>query len=144
MKPDSQVFRVVRWQVQVAAALALGCVAALAVLDFEQVGAVEIAAYSVLTAFAVAVLAHTLTTRVAIQADGLLIVANFRRRLLRRTAIETVECERGSGVSVRLVGGAWVKLPETGHSNDIRTDAIMAWLKGTCAASSSARRGADA
>jgi hypothetical protein len=49
--------------------------------------------------------------------------------------------ERGSGVSVRLVDGDWLKLPETGHDSQVRANAIRAWLKRP--APGRARRRAD-
>ncbi len=129
VQPDIQVLRIVRWQIVFAGAFALLCGAALALVVGRGSGVLAMAGCALLTIGALAAFAHAITTRIALRPEGLEIVHNFRRRLLPREAIETVRWERGSGVALKLVGGDWVKLPETGHENQHRAEKIRAWLK---------------
>ncbi len=141
MKGETKVFRILLWQIVVAGAFSLGSLVTLGVLILGDRSAIAIAVCALVSAGALAAFAHAATTRIALEADGLEIVANFRRRFLPRESIETVVWERGSGVSVRLVGGDWLKLPETGHDSQVRANAIRAWLKRP--APGRARRRAD-
>lgn len=127
--PDIQVLRIVRWQIVFAGVFALLCGAALALVVGRESGALAVAGCALLTIGALAAFAHALTTRIALRPEGLEIVHNFRRRFLPRDEIETVRWERGSGVALKLVGGDWLKLPETGHENQHRAEKIRAWLK---------------
>jgi hypothetical protein len=140
VEPETKVFRVVGWQIAMAGAFAFGGVVTLGALLRDEAGGVAIAVCSLVTLITMAALAHALTTRIALKEDGLVVVANFRRRFLPRAMIETVAWERGSGVSVKLVGGGWLKLPETGHDSQVRANTIRAWLKRTPAVASRGRR----
>lgn len=51
-------------------------------------------------------------------------------RTIERQSIESVGWEAGVGVSMKLVDGAWVKLPYLGNSQGC-TNTIRAWLKAT-------------
>lgn len=68
---------------------------------------------------------------VTIDAENLTFVNNFRRRVISRIKIESVRWESGAGVSLKLVDGQWVKLPEVGSSSKGLTNSIRAWLKRT-------------
>jgi hypothetical protein len=144
VKRDTKMFRTVRWQIAAAGAFCLGCLVALGVAISRHGGSIAIAVCSVLTLAALAAFAHALTTRIALKAHGLEVVANFRRRFLPREIVETVTWEHGGGVSVKLVDGTWLKLPETGHNSHVRAESIRVWLKQTRAGTSSARRRSDA
>lgn len=93
-----------------------------------------VSAYSVglglLAVFLVVGLADALVTRVEFNDEGLIRVANFRRRFVRRAEIENVTWEGGTGVAIRLTDGSWVRLPDVGNSQ-ARANSIRAWIKRT-------------
>lgn len=73
----------------------------------------------------------TAQRRLELTSDGVLFVANFRRRFIPRTEIESVTWAKGSGVSLRLTDGTWAHLPELGYGSLALTNTIRAWLKRT-------------
>ncbi|MDH3423118.1 MAG: PH domain-containing protein [Gemmatimonadota bacterium] len=75
-------------------------------------------------------LTDALTTRVELNDQGLIRVANFRRRFVPRAQIESVTWEGGTGVAIRLTDGSWVRLPDVGNSQ-ARANSIRAWIKRT-------------
>lgn len=133
----SAVLRVVGWQIAFAAALSLGGAAGFFYYLLRGSSALPIAGWALLFAGALVAFAHTWTTRIVLRQDDLLVVHNFRRRLLARERIDSVRSERGSGVTIRMVDGECVRLPETGHDNPCRADRIRSWLKAPRPAGSS-------
>jgi hypothetical protein len=132
------------WQIALAGLVWLGSVV---LFIFVMRGGASVAGIAGAALFALlttAAFAAALTTRVALRSDGLEIVAFLRRRFLPRGSIETATWEGKSGVSVKLVGGGAVKLPETGHDSQPRANAIRAWLQQGRRAAGSAHRRADA
>lgn len=77
---------------------------------------------------AIAGMADTLTTSVRLYADSLVIMSNFRRRMIPRSELEHVTWEGGVGASLRMKSGRWVKLPDVGNSQSV-TNSIRAWIK---------------
>ena len=75
-------------------------------------------------------LAEALMTRVELNDEGLIRVANFRRRFVPRAQIDNVTWEAGTGVAIRLTDGSWVRLPDVGNSQ-ARANSIRAWIKRT-------------
>lgn len=75
-------------------------------------------------------LADALVTRVEVDEEGLTRVAGFRRQEIPRTDIDRVTWESGTGVSVHLTNGSWVKLPDVGNSQ-ARANSLRSWLKRT-------------
>jgi len=70
----------------------------------------------------------SVTTRVTLDPGALVIVSTFRRRTIARREIDSVTWESGVGVSVKLIDGAWVRLPDVGNSQS-RANSIRAWLR---------------
>ena len=58
--------------------------------------------------------------------DALIVVSNFRERVVPRTEIESVTWEAGCGVSLKMNDGKWVKLPDYGHNAQGMTNSIRA------------------
>ena len=143
-KPGTVVFRMLRWQIAIAGLVWLGSVVIFILVIRGESGGAGVAGAALFALLATAAFAATLTTRVALKADGLEIVAYFRRRFLPRESIETATWEGRSGVSVRLFGGGSVKLPETGHDSQPRANAIRAWLQQGRRTAGNARHRADA
>ncbi|MDH3208533.1 MAG: PH domain-containing protein, partial [Gemmatimonadota bacterium] len=75
-------------------------------------------------------LTDALTTRVELNDEGLIRVANFRSRFVPRAQIESVSWEGGTGVAIRLTNGSWVRLPDVGNSQ-ARANSIRGWIKRT-------------
>lgn len=50
------------------------------------------------------------------------------RKQYARSDVEGVNWEKGAGVSLRLSGGGWAKLPDLGHSSQAVAGAVRAWL----------------
>ena len=67
-------------------------------------------------------------TRVTLSGEEIIIVRGFRRQRLFRGHIDYVTWEKGSGVSLRLDDGMWVRLPDVGDSRG-RAAAIRAWVE---------------
>lgn len=70
-----------------------------------------------------------LTTRIVLKAEGMEVVSHFRRRFIPRADINSVTWERGSGVSLALTSGKWMRLPEIGRNSQAQVNSIRAWLK---------------
>lgn len=138
------VFRMLPRQIALAGLVWLGSVVLLGLAIRGGSGGAAVAGAALLALLASAAFGATLTTRVALEADGIEIVAYFRRRFLPRENIETATWEGSGGVSVELVGGGVVTLPETGHDNQPRAHAIRAWLQQGRRTAGGARRRAGA
>jgi hypothetical protein len=69
--------------------------------------------------------------RIRLDDDGLYFVSNFRGKRIARTDIDSVTWAQGAGVSIKLVDGKWVHLPEVGNGSQALTNVIRAWLKRT-------------
>ena len=83
-----------------------------------------------LTLICALALADVFTTRIVLEADALVSVETFRRRVVPKADIESATWESGCGVSIKLKNGAWVKLPSVTKPNaQGQTNALRAWLK---------------
>jgi len=69
--------------------------------------------------------------RIELTEDGLLFVINFRQRFVPRADIDSVTWEKGAGVSLKLVNGQWLRLPDVGHGSQSLANSIRAWLRRT-------------
>lgn len=69
-----------------------------------------------------------LFTRVELHEDRIVIVTNFRKRILQREEVNSVTWAAGSGVTIMLAGGQSLQLPDVGNSQS-RANSIRAWLK---------------
>jgi hypothetical protein len=78
-----------------------------------------------------AAIAEVATRRLVLSPAGVSLVSNFRRRVVPRADIESVTWEKGSGVSLKLMNGRWVALPEVGGGNQALTNSIRAWIRRT-------------
>jgi hypothetical protein len=81
--------------------------------------------------FLAAGFADALTTRIELGSDALLMVTNFRKRLVPRDDIAFVTWEGGSGVALKLRSGDQIKLPDVGNSQS-RTNSIRSWTTRKC------------
>jgi hypothetical protein len=68
-------------------------------------------------------------SRIVLWGDALETRGLFFRRQYQASTIRGVKWEGGSGVSVELVQGGWVKLPELGYNSQSLTNTLRAWLK---------------
>jgi len=130
MSKPVKIFRTPRW-VTVLLGVITGAAAVGFVLAFRQQGlslvAVGLAVFAALAGIG---LLEAILTCVELGGDSLTFVTQFRRRRIPRADIDSVTWESGCGVSIKLVTGAWVTLPDTGNSQ-ARTNSIRAWLKRT-------------
>lgn len=86
------------------------------------------------TAACVAGLFELAGRRVTVDTDRLTLVSNFRRRVIPRSAIESVSWAAGASAALKLVDGRWVPLPEVGPpTNQGLANSVRAWLKRTAA-----------
>jgi hypothetical protein len=127
MEKVTQEFRTPRWLRLVLGGATVGATAGIAV--WVYLNGTERAWLGVagLLALIVATL-DSATTRVTLGRSAIVIVSNFRRRDLPRHEIDSVTWEAGVGVSLKLKGGAWVKLPDVGNSQS-RANSIRAWIR---------------
>ena len=125
---QAMVFRTPQWLrafVGVAFVLLFGGFVLAAVRDGPTYSTAGLGLFAVLFA---AGFADAMTTRVEIGGDALVVVTNFRRRVVPRAEIISVTWEGGSGVALKLASGAHIGLPDVGNSQS-RTNSIRAWLK---------------
>ncbi len=52
----------------------------------------------------------------------------FRKTSVNKRAIERVKWEKGSGVSLRLISGEWVKIPNMGHNSQGLANSLRSWI----------------
>lgn len=83
------------------------------------------------SAFLVLAAVELKVQRVTVDPDKLTYVRYFRRRVIPRPEIDSVTWAKGSGVSLKLVDGRWVRLPEVGPSSQGLVNGVRAWLKRT-------------
>ncbi len=69
--------------------------------------------------------------RVELLENELLIASGWRWRRYQRSIVDHATWSAGSGVSIRLKDGSWVKLPELGYDSQSLTNSIRAWLRRT-------------
>jgi len=122
-----QEFRTPRWlQLFLAAAAAGAGAAAVVWVYFYGTGRawLPIAALLMLTAAAM----ESATTCVTLGRRTIVILQNFRRTEILREDIDSVTWAAGTGVSLKLKSGAWVKLPDVGNSQS-RANSIRAWIR---------------
>ncbi len=74
-------------------------------------------------------LIDSLLLRISLMPEGIEIYSGFRRRFLPRAEILDLTWEGGSGVTLKLADGRWLKLPETGHNSQALTNRLRAWLQ---------------
>jgi hypothetical protein len=83
------------------------------------------------SAFAILAVIELTQRRIELGEDRLTFFANFRRRSIPRADIDSVTWAKGGGVSLKLVDGTWVHLPEVGSGSQGLTNSIRAWLRRT-------------
>jgi len=136
----SKVFRTPRWLVWlvgvtfVASAVATGLALRLQGASLLGVGLGAFCLFALIGLF------DALLTRVELHEDAVVVVRSFRRRTIPRAEIERVTWAWGGPVSLLLVDGSRVHLPDTGNSQS-RTNTIRAWLQRTAGASEPADDG---
>jgi hypothetical protein len=86
---------------------------------------------SLLVAVAIGGIVETARKLVRLDDDGLYFVGNFRGASIKRSDIESVAWGGGSDVSLTLVDGRHVPLPEVGAGSQALANSIRAWLKRT-------------
>jgi Bacterial PH domain len=69
--------------------------------------------------------------RVTLTPDGLELVSNLRTRFVPRSEIASVTWAKGEGVSLKLVAGTWLHLPEVGPGSQAMVNSVRAWLNRT-------------
>jgi hypothetical protein len=74
--------------------------------------------------------------RVILTPSGMELVANLRRQFVPRSEIASVTWAKGSGVSLKLVAGTWLRLPEVGPGSQGLANSVRAWLNRTTASPS--------
>ena len=66
--------------------------------------------------------------RIELRDDDIRVVTLFGRKIYPRTTVIDARWEKGAPVSLKLVDGAWARLPATGHASTKVAGAIRAWL----------------
>jgi hypothetical protein len=85
--------------------------------------------------FAVFGLLELAGRRVTLTPHGVELVSNLRTRFVPRSEIASVTWAKGGGVSLRLVAGTWLRLPEVGTGNQALANSVRAWLNRTTSTS---------
>jgi hypothetical protein len=86
---------------------------------------------TVMMIVAVLGVADVASRRLCLTSTGIDYVANFRSRSIPRSEIHSVTWAKGCGVSLKLINGGWVHLPDVGHNSQSLTNSIRAWLNRT-------------
>lgn len=71
------------------------------------------------------------TDGIDLEPHKLVIRKNFRRTEIEQSVIDEAKWEKGSGVSLRLSDGRWVKMPEVGRNSQSLCNSLRAWIKAT-------------
>jgi hypothetical protein len=74
-------------------------------------------------------LAEAAISRIVLGAHALEVQSLRSRGRYPASEIRSVNWEGGSGVSLQLATGRWVKLPELGRNSQSVANAVRAWLK---------------
>jgi hypothetical protein len=82
-----------------------------------------------LVPFAFAGLADTLTSRIELHADSLVVVQNLRRREYPRSTFVDVAWGKGGPVALKRSSGEWLRLPGVGTSNQGLANTLRAWIR---------------
>ena len=72
---------------------------------------------------------ESFTAYIALEDTEVRFRQTLRSTAIPRSAIRRVTWEGGSGVSLLLDDGTWVKLPDLGQNSQGLTNSIRAWLK---------------
>ncbi len=130
-----RVFHTPRWVATFLTVVAVGLAIGSVFYYREEGLSLEFVLAAAFTLFIIVAIADSLTTSVRLYSDSLVIMSNFRRRMIPRSEIEHVTWEGSVGVSIRLKSDRWVNLPDVGNSQSV-TNSIRAWLKRHSAAAS--------
>jgi hypothetical protein len=84
--------------------------------------------FLVLSLIGVLGIAESLITRIELREGNLKIVGLAGTKRYARSSIESVSWAKGCPVSLRMVDGGAVDLPNTGHSTTKVAGALRAWL----------------
>ena len=126
---DDRRFAAPTWIKAMVMVLSVGMpIATTLVLKFEGVSLVT-GAFAAMSVIGVAALIEVALQHVVLGDEELRIRSLTKRRNIARSAIDRVTWETGSGVSVQLEDGRWVKLPEVGGNSEALANSIRAWLK---------------
>ena len=87
------------------------------------------AGFAAMSVIGVAGLIEIALTAVVLDDDVLRIRGLKSRRNIPKKELANVTWESGCGVSVQLVDGSWVQLPEVGKNSQALTNSIRAWLR---------------
>jgi len=120
-------YRSAPWLVALVACGGLIAASGAVVLYRMQGASLTTAGLALLTLMFALGLAESLTTRIVLHPDTLVVVRNFRRHRIERTNIERAVQERGTAIALELKGGGWFELPSLAREPHINT--LRAWLK---------------
>lgn len=82
-----------------------------------------------MAAFALLGFIDTLTARVVIFPERLVVVSNFVRREYARGNFVAVDWAKGCPVSLQRIDGSWFKLPPVGSDARGVSNSLRAWIK---------------
>ena len=68
------------------------------------------------------------TSYIRLEEEALYLRSKFTSKCVPRTEIEKVTWEKGAGVSVQLLDGSWVQMPELLQNSQGLSNSIRAWL----------------
>jgi len=71
----------------------------------------------------------TLTARVVIFPERLVIVSNFIRREFARSDFVKASWAKGCPISLQRTDGSWLNLPPVGSSAQGMTNSLRAWIR---------------
>jgi hypothetical protein len=74
---------------------------------------------------------ESFSSYVSLDATEIRFRETLKKTAIPRADIVQVTWEAGSGVSLRLSDGTWVKVPDLGHNSQGLTNSIRSWLKNT-------------
>jgi hypothetical protein len=127
--PDVRVFRPPRW-VAVASVLAAAAFTAGAYWSYTTRGLSWLTyVYLGLVLLGVAGLLDSLTQRIELHAQHLVVVRNLSRREYPRSLFVKAQWAKGIPVSLQSVAGEWVRLPGVGGSGQGLVNTLRAWLR---------------
>lgn len=126
---EVRIFRAPRWGV-VAAMLCAVLFLAVAFLSYRSYGlSWATVTLLALVPLGIAGAADTLTQRIELHREHIVVVQNLRRREYPRSMFVKVQSGKGIPVSLQSTSGQWIHLPGVGSTGQGLVNTLRAWLR---------------